>query len=183
MKKLAIFIAGAMCVASPAFAYDRDDVREQESDLRAANRMVNEDNANIDKYEDYKEQNRAERERARANREYGRQAAESATIGANDVAIGTNKAKRKLDRKLVEKNRRELNEARDRDEMDRDRMDSDRMNRYGRYGNDRELRPSSGQQTFLGFPAEQSYPRAYDSPQARMNAETYANSNYTNSTY
>lgn len=181
MKKFAILVAGAMCVALPAFAYDRDDVREQEQELRSSRRMVDEDNRTIDKYEDYKAHNRAEKARAKANREYGQQAKESVQIGANEAAIGANKAKRKIDRKLVDKNRRELEEARDDDRYDdraryNDRYDNDR--RYysnRRYYDNRELSPSAGERTFWGYRAQYDYPMNPDELQNRMHT---ASANY-----
>ena len=114
MKKLAIIIAGAaVTLAVPALAVDQQRIREEQADVRDAERDVQEDKAAVKKYENYLEQNRAEKARAKSEGAYGRQAKESVAIGANKAAISANKTQRRMDEADVERERRELREARE----------------------------------------------------------------------
>jgi len=148
MKKFTLALAGMMALASPAFAIDYSDraeqIREEEAEYRAARERVREDQRVIDKYEARLEQNRAEKARAKREGDYGRQASESVAIGANKATIKTREAKRDMDQKMVDKNRRELREARG-DYRDRDYRDRDYSDR--RYD---QMAPSAGMPEFAG---------------------------------
>jgi len=108
MKKFStLILIGAFSAASPAFA---DSVQEDRQDLQADINAIHKDNEALRKDLDKLDKDRAAKSIDKANNNYGKQAGDSVAIGADKTAINEKKAEKKVDQKILEHHKKELNE-------------------------------------------------------------------------
>lgn len=105
MKHALIFaLAGAVTLSGAALA------ETTKADVAADVKAIHKDNAAIEKQEDNLDTNRAEKAEAKANGDVLKQASESVQIGANKTAITAKKAEKHVDKKILEHDKKEMEE-------------------------------------------------------------------------
>ena len=106
MKKIAYLIAGAFMFTAPAFAAD---LAKEQADVKASEKAIIKDDAAIAKQQGNIEVNRAEK--ADAKNDLAAQAGNSVEIGANKTAIQAKKLERKVDEKILESDKKDVEKA------------------------------------------------------------------------
>src|SRR5689334_14936093 len=103
MKILPFALAGALAAASPAFAQTEND-----QDVRAGVEAINEDNADLQRHNSELEQDRAAKAKAKAEGDITGQAVNSVKIGADHTKIAAKKAKKSMDKKMLEHDKKQM---------------------------------------------------------------------------
>lgn len=109
MKKALMLTA--MMLALPSFAM-AESLQEAKDEVKADHGAIAKDNAAIGKQEENLEVNRAEKAKAKAEGNYARQASESVQIGANKAVMSGKKAEKHVDQKILEKDKKDVQEKR-----------------------------------------------------------------------
>lgn len=110
-------IAATTVLAAPAFAESTNAkikaVHEEKAEVKASEGAIAKDNAAIAKQRANIAENRAEKAEAKAEGNLAVQAGESVSIGANKAVIGAKKLERSVDQEILEKDRRDLQKAKE----------------------------------------------------------------------
>lgn len=108
MNKFAIIFAGALVLSTSAFAADR---AKEQNEVNADVGAIHKDDAAIAKQKSNLEINRAEKADAKAKNDLAAQAGNSVEIGANKTAIEAKKLEKKVDEKILEKDKEDVKAA------------------------------------------------------------------------
>jgi hypothetical protein len=108
MKYTSIIAVAAVAFATPAFAKSMAD---EQKDVRDSQAAVAKDDAAIAKQNENIAVNRAEKEAAKARGDKMDQASQSVQIGANKTAKEAKKAEKSADEKILEHDKKDINEA------------------------------------------------------------------------
>lgn len=106
-KSLTLAIIASLALAPAAFAETK---AEAKADVKASEGAVAKDDAAIAKQDANIEVNRAEKADAKAKGDVAVQAKESVEIGANKTVKAAKKAEKKVDEKILEHDKKELEE-------------------------------------------------------------------------